>query len=141
MNLNKVILIGRTTRKPELRQTPNGTKVCRFSLATNNVYMDAQHQKHEETDFHDIVAFGKTGETIATYVEQGQIICVEGRLKKSSWKRKDNSMAYQVDIIAEKFQFGPKAKNSQAAAPAQQAQQPDPGISLDEEVRPEDLPF
>ena len=110
MNLNRVQIIGRTTRKPELKQTTSGMKVCQFSMATNNNYKRENGEKIEETDFHNIVAFGKQAEILAQYVEQGQILFVEGRLKTSSWEDKeDGKKRYKTDIMMSSFQFGPRA--------------------------------
>ena len=104
MNLNKTIILGRTTRKPELKTTQSGIKVTSFSIATSEKY-----KEEEKTEFHNIVAFGKTAEIIEQYVEKGQLLLVEGKLSTSSWE-KDGKKFYKTDIICEKFQFGPKAK-------------------------------
>lgn len=108
MNLNKVQLIGRITRKPELK---NGN-VCSFSMATNNQYVNNDGKKIEESEFHNIVAFGKLGETIVNYMTIGSEIYVEGRIKTSSWQKDDGSKAYRTDIVAEKVQFGQKPQGA-----------------------------
>jgi len=104
LNLNKVIIAGRTTKKPELKTTPNGIKVATFSLATSEKY-----KEEEKTEFHNIVAFNKTAEIIDQYVEKGQLLLVEGKLSTSSWEDKQGNKRYKTDIICEKFQLGPKA--------------------------------
>ncbi len=107
MNYNRAIISGRTTKKPELKTTPNGIKVTTFSIATSEKY-----KEEEKTEFHNIVAFGKTAEIIAQYVEKGQLLLVEGKLSTSSWE-KDGQKFYKTDVICEKFQFGPKAVTQQ----------------------------
>jgi single-strand DNA-binding protein len=107
MNLNKVFIVGRVTRAPEQRSMPSGSSVTSFSLATNRVWKDKDGQKQEETDFHNCTAFGKTAETIATYVVKGQEILVEGRIKTDTWE-KDGVKKYSTKIIVESFQFGQK---------------------------------
>ena len=81
MNLNKALIIGRITQDLELKSTNNGTKVLNFSVATNYVYKDANGNKVEQTEFHNVVSFGKQAETIAQYFVKGQEIFVEGRLQ------------------------------------------------------------
>lgn len=149
MNLNKVHLIGRVTKNPELKTLQSGMAVVSFGLATNNVYTDKQGQKKEETDFHNITAWGKTANTIAQYVVKGQELYVEGRIRYRSWDKQDGSKGYATDIICNTFQFGQKPKNASAPASAPQerpqygyhdATQP---IALDEAPPPseEDIPF
>jgi single-strand DNA-binding protein len=104
MNYNKVTIVGRTTKKPELKTTPNGIKVVTFSLATSEKY-----KEEEKTEFHNIVAFNKTAEIIAQYVEKGQLLLIEGKLSTSSWEDKQGNKRYKTDIIAEKMQMGPRA--------------------------------
>lgn len=111
MNINTAHIAGRVTKKPELRKLPSGSSICTFSLATNHVYKKESGEKIEEVEFHNIVTFGKTAETIAQYVEQGQVLYVEGRIKTEKWE-KDEVKHNKTTIIAEKFQFGERSKNS-----------------------------
>jgi len=84
MNLNKAMIIGRITQPLELKTLPNGTAVVNFSVATNYVYKDQNGNKVEQTEFHNIVSFGKQAETIAQYFVKGQEIYCEGRLQTRS---------------------------------------------------------
>lgn len=114
MNLNKVHLIGRVTKDPELKKLPSGSAVCSFSLATNRTYKDKNGQKVENTDFHNLVAFGKTAEVIAQYVVKGQLLYTDGRLQTRTWADKTSGKnLYRTEIILENFQFGPKAGQGQ----------------------------
>jgi single-strand DNA-binding protein len=110
MNLNKVFIIGRTTKQPEQRMTTSGMAITTFSIATNRVWFDAQKQKKEETEFINCTAFGKTAETIAKYVQKGQEVMIEGRMKTDAYQGKDGVKRYSTKIIVERFQFGVKAK-------------------------------
>ena len=116
MNLNKIFIIGRVTKNPEQRLMPSGSSITSFSLATNRVWKDKDGQKKEESEFHNCTAFGKTAETIATYVVKGQEILVEGRIKTDSWE-KDGKKNYSTKIIVESFQFGQKPAGSREHGP------------------------
>ena len=163
MNVNKAIIIGRLTRDPELRTTPNGQTIASFSVATSRQWKDQGGQKQEKTDFHNVIAWGKQGEVIGQYFTKGQEIYVEGRLETQSWDDKDSGKKmYRTEIVLEKFEFGAKAGGGNApqgnynaapqarpAAPAAQTRQADkeeeiPTINLDdetEEIKIEDVPF
>lgn len=118
MNLNKTILVGRVTKQPEVRVLPSGSKVCTFSLATNRTWkQEGKNEKQEETTFHNIVAFGRTAETIGQYVIQGQEILVEGRISNRSYNDKDDKKAYRSEVILETFQFGQKPKGTGNSGP------------------------
>ena len=104
-NLNKVLLIGRLTRDPESRSTPSGQTVVSFGLAVNRTYTKRDSgEKVEETCFVDIEAWGRTGETIARYMNRGRQIFIEGRLKFDSWER-DGQRRSKLSVVADTFQF------------------------------------
>lgn len=140
MNLNQTNLIGRVTRDPELKALPSGNKVCSFSLATNRTWKDKNdNSKKEETDFHNLVAFGRTAEVIAQYVKKGQLLYVMGRLKTRTWEHPTHKInMYRTEIIVENFQFGPKAGGSSAAHDDDGAGDY-PGD--EEDINPDDIPF
>lgn len=105
-SFNKVILLGNLTRDPELRYTPQGAAVCEFALALNSVYTNKQTgQKVEEVSYIDLVAWGKTGETIAEYMKKGRQIMVEGRLKQDRWEAQDGKKMSKVRVTVESFTF------------------------------------
>jgi single-strand DNA-binding protein len=138
MNFNQTIVAGRLGRDPELKVTPNGTEVAKFSVASNRVWYDKDKQKQEETEWHNVVAFGRTAENIAKYFNQGDEIFILGRLKTSSWDDKDSGKKmYRTEIIAEKFDFGQKRKGSETQSTA-----PSSGVEYPaEDINPEDIPF
>jgi single-strand DNA-binding protein len=152
MYLNRATIIGNLTRDPELKSLPSGVKVASFSVATNRVWYDQNKQKQEATDYHNIVAFGRPAETIAQYMKKGSSIYVEGRLQTRSWEQ-DGKKNYRTEIIAEKFQFGPKAGGTGMGAAQQSPSSPSspsdeqepPAIDTvdypEEDINPEDIPF
>ena len=104
-NLNKVLLIGRLTRDPELRSTSGGSSVASFGLAVNRSYTRRDsNEKVEETCFVDIEAWGRTADTISRYMRKGRQIFIEGRLKFDSWER-DGQRRTKLLVVAENFQF------------------------------------
>jgi single-strand DNA-binding protein len=105
-DINKVILIGRLTRDPELKATNGGNHFCRFSLASNrNVYNKQSGESRDEVGFFDCVAWGKGGEAIHKYLAKGRRICVEGNLRWSSWETTDGKKQSKVEVNVEGFQF------------------------------------
>lgn len=119
MYLNKVFLIGNLTRDPELKALPNGTKVVSISLATNRTWKDQQGARQESTEYHNIVAFARTAETIAQYCKKGSSIYVEGRMQTRSWDGQDGKKNYRTEVVLESFQFGPKTGNGTASVSGQ----------------------
>ena len=110
MYLNKTFLFGNLTRDPEMKSLPNGTAVTSFGLATNRIYKDAQGQKQEQVEFHNIVIFGRQAETSAQYLKKGQGVMIEGRIQTRSWDDKTSGeKKYRTEIIADSVQFGPKS--------------------------------
>jgi single-strand DNA-binding protein len=110
MYLNKTFLFGNLTRDPELKSLPNGTAVTSFSIATNRVYKDAQGQKQEQVEYHNVVVFGRQAETSAQYLKKGQGVLVEGRIQTRSWDDKTTGeKKYRTEIVADAVQFGPKS--------------------------------
>lgn len=123
MYLNKATIVGNLTRDPELKSMPNGNKVCQFSMATNRVWKDADGQKKEDVEFHNIVVFGRVAETSAQYLKKGQQALVEGRICTRSWDDKvTGEKKYRTEIVAETVQFG--ARPSGAPAPSGEGVRP-----------------
>lgn len=107
--MNLVILVGRLAHTPELKALPSGLKVMNASLATNYFYKDKSDQKQEGTDWHNLVAYGKTAETMAQYLKGGDQIIVHGSLKTKSWDDKDGgAKRYRTEVNVERFEFGAK---------------------------------
>ncbi|MHB0865552.1 MAG: single-stranded DNA-binding protein [Minisyncoccota bacterium] len=150
MYLNKVLLYGNLTRDPELKALPSGGQVANFGMATNRVFKDKNGQKQEVTEFHNVVAFGRTAEVIAQYVKKGRPIYVEGRLQTRTWDDKESGKKnYRTEIIVDTFQFGAdggKGGSGAGASSDAHEEQPSPSGAdeikyPDEEINPEDIPF
>ena len=100
-SLNRASIIGNLTKDPELRQTANGNSVASFSVATNRRWTGSDGQPAEETEFHNVVAWGKLAEVCAEYLKKGQKVYIEGRLKTRSWEGENGNKNYRTEIIAE----------------------------------------
>ena len=107
MNVNKVILVGRAGKDPELRETAKGEPVANISLATNSGYGD-----NEKTDWHRVTFFGNLANTVNDYVKKGQELYVEGRISYSKYTGKDGVEKYSTSIIAYSMQMGKKESTS-----------------------------
>jgi single-strand DNA-binding protein len=110
-NYNKVILMGNLTRDPELRYTPNGTAVANMSLAVNRRYKVNEEWK-EETDFFDIVVFGKQAENCSEYLKKGRPVLVDGRLQQRRWETDEGQKRSKVEVVASIIQFLGSARDS-----------------------------
>jgi single-strand DNA-binding protein len=100
-SLNKVTIIGNTTKDPELRYTPQGTAVCTFSVATNREWTDSAGQKKEEATFHRVVAWSKLAEIISQYLKKGSKVYLEGRISNRQWKDPQGETRYATEIVAD----------------------------------------
>lgn len=109
--MNKVVLIGRLTKDPELKYTPgDGTAICRITVAVARAF------KKDETDFINCVAFGKTGETIAQYFTKGRQIALAGNIRTGSYQAQDGTKMYTTNVIIENFEFVGNNSNNQSAS-------------------------
>lgn len=145
-NLNKVFLIGRLTRDPELRYTQGGTAVAEFGLAINRSYTTSSGEKREETTFVDIIVWRRRAELVCEYLSKGSPIFIEGRLELDAWETPDGQKRSKLRVVADNFQFlaggggRPGEGGKKAPPPANQ-----PEISEPHEDEPpfpqEDLPF
>jgi len=98
-SLNRVQLIGNLTRDPELRYTPNGTAVCSFGLATNRSWKTDSGEKHDEAEFHNIVAWNKLAELCSQFLVKGRKVFVEGRLATRTWTGQDGAQRNRTEIV------------------------------------------
>lgn len=109
MNLNKVILIGRLTRDPETKALSSGQSLTSFGLATGRFFTDKSGQKQQQTEFHNIVLFGRLAEIASQYLSKGSLVMIEGRIQTRSWQDSSGNKRSRTEIIAERIQMGPKA--------------------------------
>jgi single-strand DNA-binding protein len=103
--INKVILVGNLGKDPELSYLPSGQSVAKFSLATSRSYKDKSGELKEETEWHNIVAWGKLGEICAQYLTKGRQAYIEGRIQSRTWEGKDGQKRTSVDIVASDVQM------------------------------------
>ncbi len=151
MDYNRVIIVGRLTRDPELKTLPSGASVASFSVATGRAWKDRDGNKKEDTQFHNAVVFGRQAETTAQYLKKGQEVLVEGRLQTRSWDDKTSGeKKYRTEIVADRVQFGSKSSGSGTGGPTtgsanmetKGASEPSGEIEYpDENINPEDIPF
>lgn len=153
MYLNKALLYGNLTRDPEVRALPSGQQVATFGLATNRSFRNKEGQQQEQTEFHNIVAFGRTAEVMGQYLKKGRPVFVEGRIQTRSWEA-EGRKNYRTEIVVDNFQFGPQAGGTPAGGGnysggrAAEDQSQDTGGAggdaiqyPDDEINPEDIPF
>lgn len=154
-SLNRVMLIGRLTRDPELRFTPSGTAVCNLALATNRYGQDQSGERREFTDYHDIVVWNqgnrKLAELCGQYLQKGRMVYIEGRLQTRSWDDKDTgAKRYKTEVNANDVQFLDSRQDSGdgGARTAELAGQPAGAAAATPalpnqggDVDPDDIPF
>jgi single-strand DNA-binding protein len=150
-DINRVMLIGRLTRDPELRQLPSGFSVLQFGLANNGRQKDESGNWTDRPNFFDVKVFGNQAESLVNHLSKGRRIGIDGRLEWSSWEAQDGTKRSKVEIVAQTVQFldsrndgdGPGYGQSQgggqnefvrSAAPAANADFPPSGAD-------DDIPF
>lgn len=147
MDLNKVQIIGRLTRDPEVRTTPGGASVASFSVATSFNWTDQQGQKKEQTEFHNVVAWRKLGEIVGQYLKKGSQVYIEGRLQTRSWDDKQSGQKrYRTEIVADNMIMlgrpGAGSSSDRPSAAAEPMDQPAPADNLPEiQIDNSDIPF
>jgi single-strand DNA-binding protein len=167
MDLNKVIIVGRVTADPQLRTTPGGQSVATIGVATNRTWNDKNGQKQEETEFHNVVLWGRQAEVAAQFLVKGATVLIEGRLRTRSWTDKQGQARKTTEIMSERMQLGPRPQGfsqpsggfAAASQPASQngnsstsfgaggkdvaPEEEIPTIDLEAEgdIKPEEIPF
>lgn len=151
MDLNKVMLIGRVTKDPDVRTIASGQPVASFSIATNYQWKDQTGQKQDKAEFHNIVAWRKLAEIIQQYVKKGARLYVEGRLETRSWTDPQGVKKYRSEIVLDnmimldgKSTGSTSSSQAQAgpASPSVAMSAPEPTVDAPtEEISIEDIPF
>ena len=98
-SVNKVILVGHIGNKPEGRYTPSGTSTASFSLATNESWIDSENEKHERTEWHNIIAWNKLADFATEYLQKGQLIYIEGRIQTRTYKDKEEIQRRITEVV------------------------------------------
>ena len=119
--MNKVILMGRLTRDPEMRQTPNGVAVCSFSIAVNRRFAKEGQQN---ADFINCTAWRQQAEFICKYFSKGAMIAVVGNLQSRSWENQEGKRQYSTDVVVDEVYFKGSKSDSQGSSEGYYAPQP-----------------
>lgn len=154
MDLNKAMIIGRLTRDPEMRTIPSGENVATFSVATGFQWKDAQGNRQERTEFHNVVAWRRLAEIIGQYLKKGSKVYIEGRLQTRSWEDQNGVKKYRTEIVTDNMiMLDSKASTASSSqpmeapaketVPATQAssQTAGPTSVAEDEISIEDIPF
>jgi single-strand DNA-binding protein len=142
-SVNKVILVGNLGRDAELRYTPGGAAVATLNMATTEVWNDKGGQRQEKTEWHRVVLWGKTAESLNEYLTKGKQIYVEGRLQTRKWQDKDGQDKYTTEIRGDRIVLlgggggGGRQQQRAAAAPGMEDAMGEPMA----EITDDDIPF
>ena len=153
-SVNKVILVGRLGRDPELKYTPSGAPVAKFSLATDESFKDKTGEKQEHTEWHNIVAWNKLAEICGEYLTKGKLVFIEGSIRSRQWQDQSGNKRTSYEIIANQMQMlGSKSDSErmpgggtnrpapERPAPAPQSPPVEPVSPPEAEISDEDIPF
>jgi single-strand DNA-binding protein len=147
-SVNKVILVGNLGRDAELRYTPGGAPVATLNLATTEVWNDKAGQKQEKTEWHRIVLWGKSAESLNEYLVKGKQIYVEGRLQTRQWDDKDGNKRYTTEIRSDRivllssgFGAAGGAGRTQSRCTSAPADEQPMGGEPGSELTDDDIPF
>ena len=142
-SVNKVILIGRLGKDPELKYTPSGAPVAKFSLATDEVYKDRSGEQQRRTEWHTIVAWNKLAEICGEYLAKGKQVYVEGSIRSRQWEDQSGNKRTSYEIVARQMtMLGSKAESDRVAAeraPAERPAESEPASGP--EITDDDIPF
>ena len=142
--INRVVLVGRLTKDPEYRQTPNGVSVATFTLAVNRPFTNSQGER--EADFINVVVFRRQAENVNNYLSKGSLAGVDGRIQSRSYENKEGQRVFVTEVVADSVQFmDNKSSNQQNNQPQQQRGQApagnNPFSNNNADVDDDDLPF
>jgi len=136
--VNKVMLIGRLGRDPEMRYTPAGTAVCNFTMATDEYFKDKSGERQKRTEWHRIVAWAKLAEQCSKLLNKGKLAYVEGRLQTREWDDRDGNKRRTTEIVIQRMQIlTPRGEPGLAI----EAEGPEPPEATAPDITDEDVPF
>lgn len=141
MSVNKVILIGRLGKDPDIKYMASGNAVCRFSLATNETWKGKAGNTQQHTEWHSIVAFGRLGEICGEFLKKGRECYIEGTIRKNNYEDRDGNQRASYNIVACEMHILSPAKNGNGAKPRNSpASTPPPADEDDNPFREEGTP-
>ena len=134
--MNKVMILGRLTGKPELKSTASNTAYTRFGVAVNRNYTNEVGER--DADFINVIAWRKQAETVCKYFDKGSRIAIEGRLQSGSYEDKEGNKRSALDVVLENFEFVDSKKKETSIEVEPVADEPDPFAEFGEEISIED---
>jgi single-strand DNA-binding protein len=140
--INKVILVGRLGKDPEIRSTPQGTTVTKFSLATDEKFTDKGGQKQERTEWHDIEAWDRLGEICGQYLKKGSLVYIEGTIRTDSWDDKETGQKRsRKKVVAREMKMLDSRRGDEGGGGSQPRGSSKPASGNDTMEDDEDVPF
>ena len=141
-SVNKVILIGRLGKDPEVKYTGNGTPLARFTLATDESFKDRSGEQQKRTEWHTIVAWGKLAEICGEYLAKGKQVYIEGSIRSRQWDDQSGNKRTAYEIVARQMtMLGSRAEGERAAPAAASREQAEPPTEPEPDITDEDIPF
>ena len=144
-SVNKVILIGRLGKDPEIKYTPSGAPVAKFSLATDEVFKDRSGEQQKRTEWHNIVAWNKLAEICGEYLTKGKQVYIEGSIRSRQWEDQAGNKRTAYDIVARDMKMlGSRAESERMAVGAERASSerpPEPESPPEPQITEDDVPF
>jgi|SRR5579859_466468 len=148
-SVNKVVLLGYVGKDPDVRYTPSGTALAKFSLATNEVFKDKNGEWQERTEWHNLVAWQRLAEIVGEYVHKGSRVYVEGRLQTSSWddrqsgetRHRTEIVAKEVVLLGEPHQDQRDSRNAHSSPAAASVEEPEHDFAAASQISDQDIPF
>jgi single-strand DNA-binding protein len=134
VNLNKIFILGNVTKDPEVRSMPSGQQVTSFSVATNRFYTPPSGEKKQETEFHNVVCFGKLADISSRYLNKGGLVLIEGRIKTRNWVNTQGVKQYRTEVIADSLQLGPKGAGTPNASGYSRASSQSPELEMGQDL-------
>jgi single-strand DNA-binding protein len=120
--LNKVMIIGKLGRNPEMRYTPSGKAVTSFSVATNRSWVNSEGERREETEWFNVVAWGNLAEICKQYLSKGQQVYVEGRLQTRGWEDQNGKKHYRTELVANEMIMLGERKSAEASGETRESE-------------------
>jgi single-strand DNA-binding protein len=135
-SINRVVLVGRLTRDPELRALPSGTSVCSLRIACNSSRRDADGEFTERPNFFDVSVYGTSGESVSNYMRRGSRVAIDGRLEWREWETAEQERRQAVSIVADTVQFlDSPGERSHIGAPGEEHSDDDDAAATSEDGR------
>ena len=136
--VNRVILVGRLGRDPELRHTSSGTAVANFSVATNERWNDQKGERQERTEWHNVVVWNKLAEICNEYLSKGKLVYLEGRLQTREWEDRDGNKRRTTEVVAAEMRMlGARGTDDRPQEEVNQGE----GVPMDVGITDDDIPF